>query len=162
MGVLHTLESEKLAMDDSDSEVNDQGYLFTATGVSCAKCQALDGSIFEEEPERPHATCDCDITPIDSASTQTRDCGNQYSWTWDDTERYGPRGNSFRIYVTLTVECWDGTATQIEAEVDFGNTNNDADFGQLDAMIWNTLYDPAQQVAAQFCPPCADSSFRCV
>jgi hypothetical protein len=151
-------------MDDTDSEVDGQeeGYLFTATGVSCAKCQALDGNIFAEEPERPHDTCDCDITPIAGDAKETRDCGNDYTWRWDDTERYGPRGNSFKVSVTMTVECWDGTATEIEVEMDFGNTNNDASFDQLEAMIWNTLYDQAEQAATQFCPPCADSSFRCV
>lgn len=69
----------------------------------CAVCMALEG-YYEEEPERPHPNCDCEIFE-DTSEYEPGECwGNIDSEEWEvDTEPY-----YYRITIRVTLICPDG------------------------------------------------------
>ncbi len=58
--------------DDSDEDSGSGSYLWVAESGSCHACNELDGQVFDEEPERPHPNCKCEIREIDEKETNNR------------------------------------------------------------------------------------------
>jgi hypothetical protein len=139
---------------------SDVAYQFSIGGDGCERCQGLDGSLWPAPPPLPHSYCECEIEVVGASSGEDRECGdNQWSLEQDDTERYGPQGESMKWHVAVTIECWDGATSGFESVVDFGV---ESDWGPGDifddvmAFAWNAVSDEAEEYVAQFCTPCDD------
>ncbi|MFO1413597.1 MAG: hypothetical protein U1F10_06735 [Burkholderiales bacterium] len=153
-------------LTDDETDDAEELYLFQAGGTSCDVCHSLDGTYFTEPPARPHASCDCDITPVSNhRGRNDTPCGMEgWGIVRGQTERYGRLGVYFKVHATVVVVCADREVYEQEIEVDMGDLDqritDESIFDVMDAMIFNEAAEVAEELAAMHCPPC--SEFRCV
>jgi hypothetical protein len=137
--------------EDADGDSDEEGYLWVATGESCAQCEALDGRFSQFLPDRPHEKCDCEIrfTRIGTRTSSTS-CENAWEMRWVGNTRYGPGYGGLITHWQITVTCWDGSVFDTIEDVDHGDDSGlSAD--DMEAEAWNELYDRAEEIAAQNC-----------
>lgn len=152
--------------DDDQGDDAQELFEFVAGGESCATCKSLDGVVFADEPARPHASCDCDIVPVQTRDGSGKRCG-MIDWFVEmgETERYGDGGRYFKINVIVYVLCADGAEWAQDVEVDFGDADDriegDEIFDYMDALIFDETSDVAEEIAATNCPACK-GEFLCV
>ena len=87
-------------------------HLFVASGDSCGICLGLAGCAVEEG-YRPHDSCTCNTVPMDDGE---RECEYEF-----EIEEMWPSPNGFRVQLSLTVVCPDGTSHTVpglSAELD--------------------------------------------
>src|SRR5262245_18204753 len=97
-------------------------WIFMAGGDACGVCSA------RAETESPvplgqiHEGCKCDSIPKAPPKTPLTAGDACPTYTADNvyTERYGPRGESARLYFEVEVTCCDGSTIGESFEIDLG------------------------------------------
>lgn len=127
-------------------------YVFVCGGDSCGACSALAGTVSDTPLGQQHDNCMCDSIPLNAGE----DCPT-YTFSQAGTERYGPHGNSARVFFDIEVECCDGSTSSETLEIDLGeepgNRSMDAELAEIEADV-----DLAAQELAEGCPPDNDDN----
>jgi len=147
------------------TEEEQDAWEFVAGDEACERCQALDGSQWDEPPSLPHQYCNCEITPAhphgDDPWGNLDDCGN--SWAADITvnvEEYGPTDDpGLEWEVEITVECNDGSGGEYRFWVDSGRDSAYQTPLDRGAYIWDNAYDQAEEIMSQVCQ-CSEELIR--
>lgn len=129
-----------------------QNYQFQAGGEACPICAGMDGQTSEEPMELPHEGCLCQVVPLSAGD----DCPS-YEFQQVDTERYGPHGESARVYFEITVTCCDGSEIGETLVVDLGVEPGGRSIDEL-VEQWDAEVDAAAQEMASGCAP---DEFNC-
>jgi RHS repeat-associated protein len=94
-------------------------WLWKANPGACEKCQALDGRVFEETPQRPHPNCRCQIVAVDEDLEGSEFCKYNY--------RICLRDN----FVT------DATMERLWSSVEDCRSSSDCPEYELRKRVWN-------------------------
>lgn len=155
------------AENEEEEDDKEEVYEFVATGENtCERCAALNGTLWQEPPNPPHAHCECEVQPRLGGYHARRDCGDN-RWTvealpgGEGTVRYGPAEDSGQEWgFNIEIDCWDGLIHEFEIWVDMGKDSdwpaNETGFDDMGNFAWSELYDEVEAVAAQVCRPCPD------
>jgi hypothetical protein len=117
----------------------------------CPVCEAMAG-VYDDEPDRPHPYCECDITPVDDdfdpkLYQEGRPCVDDSGIEPEPTER---DSNGFWITGNVWVECCDGERHEQEYGEHF-----DATADGLDAVDeWEQgAQDLLEEMESEHCVP---------
>ena len=148
------------------TEEEQDAWEFVAGDEACERCQALDGSQWDEPPSLPHQYCNCEITPAhphgDDPWGNLDDCGNSWAapTSRSTSKNTGPQ----------TTRASNGklrspsNATMGPAEsIGFGWTAAEIRLTRLHLIgarhIWDNAYDQAEEIMSQVCQ-CSEELIR--
>jgi hypothetical protein len=149
--------------EDEEEGEDDEVYEFVATGEhSCERCLALDGTLWEQPPNPPHAHCECEVQVRRKGARKPGQSCEDTTWSFENISAasYGESGSQgFEWGYLVTVECWDGPVYEFEIWIDMGQLSDwpvtDSLEAELEGYAWNEMYDEVEAVIANVCAPCS-------
>jgi len=148
--------------EEPDDQTEDEGgvYVWTTNG-GCAICDAMEGE-YDDEPQRPHEFCECEITFV--RNRPPSGCADDVSYELNDvSEALADQDNAtFQpddpVIITFhfTVTCYDGSTfdEEIEIETTYEEYRDERDSAGIGEPWLAEALEEIDTIAYSECAPC--------